>query len=401
MDEKQLKELVDSIKSQLPEAVEGLLADAVKGLAKTEDLKDFIKSEDLEQLKTALEEQGVKMQQLLDEKQESKKETLVDVIEKHKEQIEKVLKGEVKSTEFEIKASTLTSSVTDNTQAYREQSIGQLATRKTVMYDMFRKVPLGSGSMRLYVYADWDEATTARAADYVAEGSTFPESTAKWIEKSVKVEKIGDTVPVSEEMLVDGPRFAAELQDFIRTNVALKVDTELYEGDGLAGHIKGLKNYVSVYAHAVGDPTVANGNIIDLIKIVAAKITNQKGSKYSPNFVLMNINDILRMQLSKDNNGNYIIPMFMTQNGTSVGNIQVIEYNGVDPNTFLLGDSAYAAIPEIEGITIEVGRNGDDFSSDLYTIKGRQRLTFVVREADLGGFLFVDDIDAALTAITV
>jgi hypothetical protein len=40
-------------------------------------------------------------------------------------------------------------------------------------------------------YHDWDEATTARATAMVAEGS-FSESTAKFIERTIPIRKIGD-----------------------------------------------------------------------------------------------------------------------------------------------------------------------------------------------------------------
>ena len=47
------------------------------------------------------------------------------------------------------------------------------------MYDVFAKIPVsGSNNNGVITYTDWDEATTVRAADMIAEGGTFPESTA-------------------------------------------------------------------------------------------------------------------------------------------------------------------------------------------------------------------------------
>ncbi|WP_219334644.1 phage major capsid protein, partial [Oenococcus oeni] len=86
-----------------------------------------------------------------------------------------------------------------------------------------------NGTIRYY---DWDQATIVRAAAFRAEGAAFPESTASWVRRSVPIEKIGDTIPVTEEFMEDEEMFAAELAFFLETNVKLAKELSVYSGNG-------------------------------------------------------------------------------------------------------------------------------------------------------------------------
>ena len=109
-----------------------------------------------------------------------------------------------KEVEITTKALSNRASIGNNEQAFDLPDIGKLATRKLVMYDIFPKLTIASsnnnGTIRYY---DWDQATTVRAAAMVAEGTAFPESTAKFQKYSIPLQKVGDTLPVTEEFFED------------------------------------------------------------------------------------------------------------------------------------------------------------------------------------------------------
>jgi hypothetical protein len=67
------------------------------------------------------------------------------------------------------------------------------------LYDVLPKISISNkaNDNGIIKYHDWDEATTARATAMVAEWS-FPESTAKFIERTIPIRKI-DTLVVTEE----------------------------------------------------------------------------------------------------------------------------------------------------------------------------------------------------------
>jgi len=310
----------------------------------------------------------------------------------------KEIAGGISNKEVVVKALSNRASVANNEQAYDLPDVGQLATRKLSMYDIFPKLTIGDGNNNGVIrYYDWDEATIARAAAAVAEGVAFPESTAKFKKGSVAIQKVGDTLPVTEEFFEDAQMFAAELGMFLDTNVALEVDRQLALGDGTGNTITGLVASVDAYVPAAAG--IADASIYDLLVKVSESITAGGGSKYMPNFAVMNIADINKMKLKKDANNNYVMPPFVTRDGSSVSGITVIEANIITANTLVLGDNRFARIYEKGGVEMSKGYSGTQFVEDEMTLKARKRMAFLIRAADKGGFKKVTSISAALVTL--
>lgn len=391
-EEAALKKIEEAQKKVAKEAAE----DAVKGM-----------KEDLEKANKTIKEQGetiVTQQKHLDDMDielqkssgQKKVETLESVISAKSDEIKGAIEKGVKF-DFEIKADTLRASVVGNPDANDLTDVGRIAHRKLTLYDLFPKVPIGKGNNGVVRYSDWDAATSVRAAAMVAEGATFPQSTAKWITKTLNIKKVGDTVPASEELFYDAPRFAAELDLFLRTNVAMVVDTDLYGGDGTGENIQGIKTYAPAFVPVASG--IVDASIYDLIVKVSESITKTGGSKFSPDFVLMNISTINLMRLKKDANNNYIIPPFVTRDGKDVDTMVVIECNAVPDNEMIVGDRRYGRIYEEPGVSVELGYATGDFESDMKTYKARRRLNLLIREVDKAGFRKVSSISAALTTL--
>lgn len=372
----------------------GATSEAVKAIE--DSLKAEISAKD-EAIKSILLKQGEAIAEMkLKSDISGKSESLIDVIKANEEGLKASTK-KGKNHEFVVKADTLRASVVGNPAALDLPGIGQLATRKLTVYDIFRKIPVPQGSNGVVRYVDWDAATSVRAAAARAEGGTFPESTAKWATYTLSLQKVGDIIPMSEELMYDAPQFAAELSNFLETNVAIKVDTDLVTGNGTAPNINGLKAQIPNYTAAAAG--ITDASIYDLIVKVREAITTSYGSKYSPNVALMNIADINKMKLKKDSHNNYVMPPFFNQNGQVVDGISIIECNAFAANTMVLGDSRYGAIYEEPGVTVETGFATGDFESDMMSLKARKRLNLLIRTVDQTGWLEVTSISAALTTL--
>ena len=297
-----------------------------------------------------------------------------------------------------LKADTNRASVANNAQATELSTIGQLAHRRLSMYDAFNKIPVSesnnNGTIRYY---DWDEDTIARAAATVAEGAAFPESTAKWKTVTIDLKKIGDTLPVTEEFFEDDAMFAAELNQFLTTNVDLTVDDQIANGDGTGNNLTGLVASVGAYTPVASG--ITDASIYDLVPKVCENITVTGGSKYTPNVAFMNKADINLMKLKKDANNNYVMPPFVSRDGAVVDGVTVVEANVITANTMVIGDSRFARIYEKTGIELSQGMVNAQFTSDEMTLKARKRLLFLIREADAGGWKKVTSISAALTTL--
>ena len=318
--------------------------------------------------------------------------TLVEEIKENKDALKNIAKGG--NAEVVLKADTLRASIATNTHVELLDGVGQLQRKKRSLYDLFRKIPVGAGNHNGTVaYVDWDEATTVKAAASVAEGVAFAESTAKFKGYTLALQKIGDSLPVSEEFFNDEVMAAAELEMFLDANVLDKVASQIVVGDNTGTNLKGLVSSAPAYTAAASG--ITDANIYDLIAKVTEDITSVGGAKYQPDFVAMNIADINKLKLKKDTTYNYVFNF----NDPRIGALNIVEDNNVVANTLYLGDSRFARIYEMGGVVVSKGYNGTDFAEDMLTLKARKRLAFLVREADKTGFRKVASISAALTTL--
>ena len=313
-----------------------------------------------------------------------------------KEQVEKIAKGE--KGEVTIKAITNVASIATNTAGFDIPSVGQLATAERSAFAIFPKQTLSGNNLRKTInYWDWDEATTVRAAAMVAESGTFPESTAKWKQYTLPVQKVGDTLPITEEFFEDEQMFFGEIGMFLRTNVDIKINDQIVNGDGTGNNLTGL--IASTPAFVPVASGISDASIYDLIVKLKESISTTGGAKYKVNFALMNIADINQMKLKKDANENYILPPFVDRNGNVVDGVTIIEENQVVANTMYIGDSRFARIYQRTGIEVSSATVGDQFVEDAMTLKIRKRLAFLIRTVDQTGFKKVTSISAALVTL--
>ena len=357
-----------------------------------EALKELPTKADIDALKEVNRVQGETITELKEKGNGMNKTlSLVDEVKEKKESIKSLVKGQGK--EVALKAATVRASITDSNSQLVLPGITQLGVKKRGLYDIFRKVTIGNGNNAGKVtYTDWDESTTVRAAAMVAEGGTFPESTAKFQSYSIDLKKIGDTLPVSEEFGEDEVSAAAELDMFLRVNMQTKEDDILMNADGTGNNIKGLKASVPAFVPVASG--ISNPNIYDLVKKVKTDITFNRGSKYQPDFVVMNDNVADLLHLEKDANDNYIFPDKM-----NIGSIMIVIDNNISDNELIVGDSRYATIYEKGGVTLERVYVNAQAIEDMVTLKARKRLLFLIKNGDATGFRKVTDVAAALVTL--
>ena len=385
---KELNDKIDGFKSQIDNAVSKEDLEAVKesltGITSNNEKVNGILDEIQEKV-AQIEENG----SASNKKNKTFKE---EVIERFDE-IKKLAKGQL-GKDITLKANVLRSSIADNTESVRLDSIGQLGVKRRALYDYFPKFPVGMGNHNGTIsYIDWDEATVARAAAMVAEGAAFPESTAAFAEYTIKLQKIGDTLPVSEEFGEDEVLAAAELDNFLRVNVNTLIDQKIATGAGGAADIEGL--YTAAPAYTAVASGIADANIKDLVRKMRTAIVKTRGSKYSPNFVAANSDVIDQYILKKDGDNNYMFDM----NTGQIAGLDIVEDNNLADNTLVIGDGRFGRIYEMGGVELSEGMVNAQFTSDLKTIKARARLLFLIREVDKTGFLKCTSISAALTTL--
>jgi len=392
---KDVSKAIDELKKTLTDNID----ETVKGFVKSDEVKGL--KDTLKALKQSLEDAESEITSIKETGKGSKEESdLAKTLKENREKIDELLKtGDKKEMNVTVKAATLTTSITDNTRSMVIPGIGQLPYRKMAIRDVFPVQTLGPDNSGAVTYTDWDEATSARAASMIAEGAVFPESNARWIEKTVKLKKVGDTIPISEEFAYDEARMIGEVERFLQINVALEEESQLYSGDGLAANLEG------VVTAAVDYVPVASGlqdaNIGDLVLKVSEDLARGKKSKYSANFVIMNLKTINDIWTKKDADNNYIETPFMTltDGSINIAGLQVIESNLVPDNEMVVGDSRYGTIYEGDSYTLTVGHVDAQFGEDMSTLKARKRMLLLIRDSDKQGFRHVTNITTALATL--
>lgn len=409
MEEKDFNELVaklekasgEKITEQVKEYLKELDIEALKKLAEKEyaskdELKDFVKSKDMDEFKIRLEEAEEKANQALENKTSQTGNTLEDVAKEIKENKEtlKSIASRTSNKEIVIKALTNRASVATNTIGLDLPGITPFGRKIRGFYDFISKqiIPLPQDHGGIIRYRDWDEATTVKAAAAIAEGAAFPESTAKFKGYTLPVEKIGDTLPVTEEFFEDEPTAAGELAQFLDANVMDKVDSSIVLGNGTSPNTKSIDS--EAVAYTAPNLGLQDPNIFDLAIKVSENITANAGTKYSVDFVLMNITDVNSLVLKKDANNNYIFSRNLQEMPFTI----VVD-NNVAAGTMYAGDSRFVTLYEIPGVAISQGMVGTQFTEDELTIKARKRLAFLIKNGNKSGFRKVADIAAALTAL--
>lgn len=316
---------------------------------------------------------------------------LVKEIKDNKETLKDLAKGG--KGEIELKALTTRASVDPNLNYNALDTIGQLGVKRRALYDVLPKIQVSRGNHNgIIKYRDWDEATTVRAAAMVAEGAAFPESTAKFKDYTLPLQKIGDTLPVTEEFFEDEEQAASELALFLDTNVQTVIDNQLINGNGTGTNLKGLLSSVPAYT-----PTAQNipgANIKDLAQRMRTGIVKTRGSKYSPDVLVANADTIDKYILAKDEDNGYLFD----DNGR-VGGLAIIEDNNMPDNQLVVGDSRYARIYEMGGVAISNGYVNAQYTEDEMTIKARKRLAMLIRTVDQTGFLKCTNINTALVTL--
>lgn len=304
-----------------------------------------------------------------------------------------------RSFSLSLKTDVLRTSVTDHTLAMRLQDISDLAYEGFNVEQAFNSGRVGPNSNGVIRYVD--QNTVTRNAAMKGEADTYPESVITWIEKTLDIKKVADSIPVSYEAWNDIDFIESQIKQLLTVNLARVVEDQLLAGDGTGVNLKGVFTSATAFnsgAYSGFKPTSAT--LYDLLAIMKVEVANGKESKYMPNAVFLNPADILRMKLAKDAENNYILPPFIAANGMQVDGMKVYENPFVTANTLVLGDFRFGTVYTLDDIMLELGYVNDDFIKDLTTIKAKRRLALLIRSADEDAFLKSTNITTDITNIT-
>jgi len=329
-----------------------------------------------------------------------------DAIEEAGTKWDQFKNGEISALTLEVKDALNTKGTIDiddlqnSTLSQRMDGIGKKPVRNIVIEPLFRGETVGDNSRGEITYTDQD--TLTRNAATVDRCVAVPESDINWIEQSCPIRKIGDSIPICKDAIEDVSMLEAEARNFLLENVALELDNQLLLGDGTGTNLKGIDSVAPNWVAGSFALAIPTPSVYDVIStgVTQIKVAGQ-GSFYQPNVTLMHPEDVEEMRLTKDGEGNYIIPPFADLSTFTIRGTRIIETTLVPTNQAYIGDFNFGTVWTSRNLMLEVAnQHGTDFLADIIRLKATTRKALVIRNVHAAAFLHVADIAAAITALT-
>jgi HK97 family phage major capsid protein len=403
MSELELKELSEGIRNEqkkqaglyeeLKKATEGKAAELVTRLEKSEqDLQKMSQSYDA--LKLEMDSKG----QMGTKKSvfEDMKKTLTD-----KSKLEEIKKG--KSVSFELKASTIDEATELSNSAlatavivpFREQGVGKAPDRRVMLLDMVQRGTINSNRVTWVERSARTEGTAA-----VAEGNQYAQSDMTYIQRSAPVEKIGTFIKVTNEALEDWDQLLSEINNELFPSVERYLEAQVYSGTGTSPQLQGITDTGIAAAYTA---TGLNGSIItpNHFDAIRAAVMQLILNNYMPNYVMLNPADAAAMDLTKNADGIYLLPPFLSMDRRLVSGIQIVESNLVTAGDLLVGDFSKDSLFIKRGVEVKIwDQDSTDPEYDLKTITASVRAVNRIKQPDYNAFVY-DTFADIITAITV
>jgi HK97 family phage major capsid protein len=236
-------------------------------------------------------------------------------------------------------------------------------------------------------YVAWaEQANPDGGAGMTAEGAVKSQADFDIVERTAEVKKVTAYIKTSKEALADIGYLASEINQELIELVNLKLDEQLLSGDGTGNNLKGILSYAPTFS-VTGTP-LANGvpdaNVYDVIRAAAWQVVN---NQFMPNYFVINPIQAAIMDLTKDNEGRYVIPPFTTPDGRRIAGMVGVENTGVAQDAFLIGDFAKDILAMREELNISIGYENDDFTKNLITILAEARAANYVKTNYLNAFV--------------
>ena len=272
-----------------------------------------------------------------------------------------------------------------------ERGMTDYAAYRPWIFDVANVSTIGSPN---FMYVQKKPKTSAAKA--VQEGTAKPQMdfTIETVETSVK--KIAVFTKVTTEALYDIPSLINELQTEIFRDIEIATQNDILNGTGTSGSLTGITDVMPGFTLS-NAKTVVNPNMYDAIVAAVTQILSKSNNNYMPTTVVMNPIDIMTMQLTKDADGNYLMPIRI--NERDVFGLRVISDSKTTAGDFIVGDFRYANIRIYQDLMLSFGYDADDFTNNLVTARGERRLAAYIKSNNYDAFV-KDSFATVITAIT-
>lgn len=216
-----------------------------------------------------------------------------------------------------------------------------------------------------------EETTRTHAAAETSEGAAYNESTFVWTERTQTVEKITDSVPVTDEQLEDESQLSGIIDQRLRFGLRQRLDLQVLVGNGTSPNLSGILNRATQTQAKGADP------VFDAVFKALTKV--RFTGRALPNALVFHPNDWQDIRLTRTADGQYIMGNPATPGPMALFGLPVAISDALTENTGLAGDFAnFCYIGERRGIQVLVGYVGSQFTEGKRTVRADMRACFTV-----------------------
>jgi HK97 family phage major capsid protein len=238
-------------------------------------------------------------------------------------------------------------------------------------------------------------------AEFIAEGALKPLADAEWQTVKEPVKEVAVRWKFTKRLMNHAPSVVVDFAEHANQLMEQSMDDGALSGDGTGNNLEGIT--ASGVASAFVVPTQLSeyytfANIFDVIMAVATQVrlANFKGQLTC----VLNTVWEAKMKGIKNADGDYIVPPFVSPDGTTVGSVRVVFNNKFLDTHILVGDLRKFNLVMAEDVTYDEGYENDDFSKNLVSKKLEAFMGTYIKAGDAGSIVY-DAIADILTDIEV
>lgn len=235
------------------------------------------------------------------------------------------------------------------------------------------------------------------AANFIGEGVLKPQVSFELATQTSVPKKVAERMRVSTEMLNDVPG----LESLIRNEMIYEVEKHANDAVLTATASSTDPAGITTLASGFTLTTIEAGSAPTYADAIRAAIAQLQSLNFTDNLkAFINPIDAANMDLSKSaDDGHYLLPPFVSQNGMIVSGVPVYVDNNIAVGNLLIGDMTKYKIWMYENMIVRFGLNGDDFSENMVTVIAEMRFHQTFSTNHTGAFIYDSfaDIIAAIT----
>lgn len=244
--------------------------------------------------------------------------------------------------------------------------------------DLMTRMPCNSDAVQFVR----ENVFTNAAAETTEATGTLPESSITTTLVTEPVATVGHWLKISRQLAADNAALAVYIEQRLRYGVDLRVDNQIFGGNGVAPNISGITKSGNFTAHGY---TSASLTALGLdpakrFDLIGKMIGDCAANDYPADVILLNPADWWNLRLTKGSDGHYILGNPGENVAPMLWGVPVVASNAVTADTVAVAGMNQAAT-FYDRETVEVGMSesdGDNFTKLLITLRAHRRCMLAV-----------------------